>query len=57
MILGLTGVSVLKTSFRDYDDSLNGDTERRIFTTNIQKKINNLYISIDHIFKMTLFVR
>ena len=57
MILGLTGVSVLKSSFRDYDDSLNGDTERHIFTTNRQKKINNLYISIDHIFKMTLFVR
>ena len=31
MILGLTGVSVLKSSFRDYDDSLNGDTERHIF--------------------------
>ena len=57
MILGLTGVSVLKSSFRDYDDSLNGDTEGHIFTTNMQKKINNLYISIDHIFKMTLFVR
>ena len=50
-------MSVLKSSFRDYNDSLIGDAEKLILTTNTQKQINNVYISIDHIFKMTLFVR